>query len=611
MAEDMNVPEHQMLMRQLNAFELHTSKFASYTGPLDPESLKARTENQTMVESSEEGWLTYSPDGGCFASVLDDTVDIHNSETGAIRCQIHRSKITDIHFSPKGTFLVSWERLAPEGDKNVRIWNTTTGEEVRALHMQFKVRDTAWPVLRWTDDEELLWHYNTNVITVYKGADCTTKISALHQKGVEHFSLCPCTGSGAYKVATFLPEGKSTAAKVAIYEYPNLEQPKAQKNFFKATSALLSWSPSGMGVLINAKTDMDKTNESYYGESSLHLLLCDGSSFLVPFNNKGPVHDAKWSPQGTDFITIQGFQPAKITLFSATKCTAVRDFGTKSRNTIIWSPHGRFVCLAGFGNLAGEMDFWDKNKLKLMGSCQDMNGAKSFEFTPCGRYFITGVLWPKRRVDNGFKVWTYYGELVYHEPIERLAQVAIRPALAGVFPNKPMSPKVADRKLTQTKDEGKKAYVPPHLRGKTNAPSQIMKRVEDGPRKLNQLETQAARVEDKADKNKKRRERAKKRKEDEAEAEKAAELKAKAEVAHKKEAERAAAQARLDSMSDDEALAKKQKQLKKKIAAVDKLDKLKTAGTELDDAQYAKWKSGVALKKEMAEVVAALAALKA
>lgn len=35
-------------------------------------------------------------------------------------------------------------------------------------------------------------------------------------------------------------------------------------------------------------------------------------------------------------------------------------FGEAHRNTISWSPHGRFVCLAGFGNLAGDMDFWDR-----------------------------------------------------------------------------------------------------------------------------------------------------------------------------------------------------------------------------------------------------------
>jgi translation initiation factor 2A len=38
----------------------------------------------------------------------------------------------------------------------------------------------------------------------------------------------------------------------------------------------------------------------------------------------------------------------------------VFEFGEAHRNTISWSPHGRFLCMAGFGNLAGDMDFWDR-----------------------------------------------------------------------------------------------------------------------------------------------------------------------------------------------------------------------------------------------------------
>jgi hypothetical protein len=32
------------------------------------------------------------------------------------------------------------------------------------------------------------------------------------------------------------------------------------------------------------------------------------------------------------------------------------------------SPHGRFLCIAGFGNLAGEMDFYDTLRGKKIGA---------------------------------------------------------------------------------------------------------------------------------------------------------------------------------------------------------------------------------------------------
>jgi translation initiation factor 2A len=51
------------------------------------------------------------------------------------------------------------------------------------------------------------------------------------------------------------------------------------------------------------------------------------------------------------------------------------NFGTDYRNTIRFSPFSRFVVLAGFGNLSGEIDIWDISTHKLIGSAK-VNCAK-------------------------------------------------------------------------------------------------------------------------------------------------------------------------------------------------------------------------------------------
>jgi hypothetical protein len=48
------------------------------------------------------------------------------------------------------------------------------------------------------------------------------------------------------------------------------------------------------------------------------------------------------------------------------QCKAVFDFGTGSRNTVAWAPHGRFLVLGGFGNIAGHIELWDNNKKKQL-----------------------------------------------------------------------------------------------------------------------------------------------------------------------------------------------------------------------------------------------------
>lgn len=45
----------------------------------------------------------------------------------------------------------------------------------------------------------------------------------------------------------------------------------------------LSWNCGSTGLLVVAQSDVDKTNQSYYGESKLNYLTTDGShAGLVP-----------------------------------------------------------------------------------------------------------------------------------------------------------------------------------------------------------------------------------------------------------------------------------------------------------------------------------------
>ena len=71
----------------------------------------------------------------------------------------------------------------------------------------------------------------------------------------------------------------------------------------------------------------------------------------MDLSKEGPVHDAQWSPTSENFAVCYGFMPAKCTIFDAKKCTATYELGAGPHNTIRWNPFGRFIMLAGFGNL--------------------------------------------------------------------------------------------------------------------------------------------------------------------------------------------------------------------------------------------------------------------
>ena len=105
----------------------------------------------------------------------------------------------------------------------------------------------------------------------------------------------------------------------------------------------------------------------------------------VHIDTSGAIYDVKWSPNGKDLIAIFGVMPgAKATMYDAAG-KATFEMGCAPRNTIRWAPHGRFFVLGGWGSLAGEMDVWDRNKLKKIATTQSSYSI-SQEWSPCSRY---------------------------------------------------------------------------------------------------------------------------------------------------------------------------------------------------------------------------------
>ncbi|KAH9300319.1 hypothetical protein KI387_011902 [Taxus chinensis] len=231
---------------------------------------------------------------------------------------------------------------------------------------------------------------------------------------------------------------KGIPASVQIFEREKLDQaqPVARRSFFKCSTAQLIWNRGSTGLLVIAQSDVDKSNQSYYGESRLHYLTTDGShEGMVPLRKEGPVHDVQWSPLGSEFAVVYGFMPASVTLFDK-KCNPLLEFGAGPYNTLRWNPHGKLLCIAGFGNLPGDMVFWDCPAKKLLGSTRAEWSVTS-EWSPDGQYFMTATTAPRLQIDNGMKIFSYNGSLYFKKMFERLYQAEWRPAQASAYGDLP------------------------------------------------------------------------------------------------------------------------------------------------------------------------------
>ena len=133
-----------------------------------------------------------------------------------------------------------------------------------------------------------------------------------------------------------------------------------------------------------------------------------------------------WSPDSKEFIIVYGATPMKTTLFDS-RANPVFEFPQGPRNYVRYNPQGRLICIAGFGNLAGDMDVYDRRNFKLVSSTQASHSSVC-EWSPDGRYILTAILTPRLRVDNGYHLWHYTGICVEKESFKELYQIHWKPS---------------------------------------------------------------------------------------------------------------------------------------------------------------------------------------
>mmetsp|Transcript_5292 Transcript_5292/g.4020 ORF Transcript_5292/g.4020 Transcript_5292/m.4020 type:complete len:114 (-) Transcript_5292:2614-2955(-) len=111
-------------------------------------------------------------------------------------------------------------------------------------------------------------------------------------------------------------------------------------------------------------------------------------------------------------------QPATATLYDK-NCNPLFEFGKRYRNTIRICPFSSLCLLGGFGNLTGEVDIWSLETLKEIGKTKAYC-AVSIEWAPHGKYFITGVLYERVKVDNDLCLYAPGGKQLIKEQYEEL-----------------------------------------------------------------------------------------------------------------------------------------------------------------------------------------------
>lgn len=417
----------------------------------------------------------YSPNGKYFAYATGEAICVTDPDSGSLLRSIPAINIIDMAFSPRGKFIMSWER--PKKDEasgnygpNLRLWEVETGEYIRG----FTQKNQAGWKIQFSFDEKYAARLVTDAVELYETINFKTIWMRLKAEGCTSFSLSPGQN---YSVAVFIPEKSSDPASVKVYQIPNFKQPVSQKTFFKAERAEMKWNNLGTALLVLGSTDVDRSGKSYYGETNLYLLGIAGSyDSRIHLDKEGTIHDFSWSPNSREFGVVYGFIPSKTTIFDA-RGNIVHSFPLNPRNTLIFSPHGRFILVAGFGNLQGAVDIYDRQKQFSKVASFDAANTVGCTWCPNGQYIMTSTTAPRMRVDNSIRLWHYTGKLIYYEEYPELLSAEWRPQSSSLYPLRSNIPPAPEPHPSATKAQTNKngelttskpktAYVPPHARNR-------------------------------------------------------------------------------------------------------------------------------------------------
>lgn len=490
------------------------------------------THQETNITNEPNEGVVFSPNGQYVAVIYKDRVSVHDTvnQFTQVKCIAGEdgASVSNVQFSPLNTFIVTLGKYSPHKSStgNLVIWKLFPEADDGQydansckilMRTTFKANNTNfWPIVQWNEDESIcaIWQQELKSINFYKYAvlqpdaqrpkskepsseDQEEQIEMPVSENEKTFQLVYRFKKP--KVLKFQLSPKSTFAihttnqtnqhLVQIYKY-QVAKPTCFISFFtekhEEVDVEMKWNSNGTALLVHTTASTDAENENYYGKSQVYFMRANGNfTCQVTLTKSGPVHDIAWSPKGNEFCMVYGFTPMKATLFNDST-QAIFEFGTSTRNKCSWSPNGKFLCLAGFGSLTGKMEFWDREKKKLIGQAEAKE-ASVYGWASDSRLFYTATVTPTLRVSNKIQLWKYNGMLMHERPFDVLYSASWNNyAPTTVATEEDQKQKKSANQAKQTSNlrlpsprginEGqsllrtqvtapKKAYVPPSLRG--------------------------------------------------------------------------------------------------------------------------------------------------
>jgi translation initiation factor 2A len=328
----------------------------------------------------------------------------------------------DCYFSPKNSYFVTYQTHGPKSQVNFKLWNLKEGKLEKSWTVR---RRWCWPLIQWDCNETTaIYLSQKGTLQFFTENNWQNPSGSFNLAGLTEFNVSP---GPEFIVLLFVTDSRSY---ITLHKFPDLDVAIARKTFAQADKIDVFWSGNGKMALCLTFKEVDDISNLYSGRSAgLYLLRDDGFDCLVQIKDNLPIQSIVWNPKGNQFAAIYGFVPECTTGIFDFEANAIAQIDSNSKNALIWSPCGRILAIGGFGNLPGDLDFYDVSDCSNPSVIGSVNAFSTTYHTwsPDSKYFIGATLSPRLRVDNCIRFYSYRGDFIHQENIDELYEIRFKP----------------------------------------------------------------------------------------------------------------------------------------------------------------------------------------
>jgi len=384
-----------------------------------------------------ETYVRWSPQGTYLATFHQKGIALWGGPKFSQISRFSHTGVQLIDFSPCERYMVTFSPLqdSQEDPQAIIVWDILTGTKKRGFHCETR---STWPIFKWSADGNYLARLNEDAINIYEtpGFGLLDKKS-LKVPAVKDFSWSPVDNT----IAFWVPEQENTPARVTLIEVPSRKE-LVIRNLFNVADCKMHWQKSGDYLCVKVdryKKKIDENDTFKYTGVFYNFELFRIREKQIPIDKvevKEPVLAFAWEPVGSRFGFIHGeAQRINVTFYNIQpkgKVVLLKTLERRAANHLFWSPAGQFCVLAGLRSMNGILEFVDTQDMTVMTQTEHFM-ATDVEWDPTGRYVVSAVSWWGHKVDNGYWLWNFQGNLQHKQPLEKFCQLQWRPRPASLL----------------------------------------------------------------------------------------------------------------------------------------------------------------------------------